>query len=51
MFFPIFFNISQNIIEMLEEQCYEMQRRHEEKKWLLAHLEEVAEACYIEYIA
>jgi len=36
---------------MLEEQLCEMQRRHKEKQWLLACLEEAAEAHHVEYIA
>ena len=37
-------NISQNDAEMLEEQCREMQRRHEEEQQFLLQLQKAAEA-------
>ena len=51
MFFPISSNIFQNDTEMLKEQHYEIQQRHEEEQWLLVCLEEVVEAHYAGYAA
>ena len=44
-------NISQSDVDMLEEQCCEMQRWHEEEKQLQAQLEEATEARHIEHVA
>ena len=49
MFSSIFSNISQHNTDMLEEQCHEMQRRHEEKQQLQAYLEEAVEVCHVEH--
>jgi len=44
-------NISQNDAELLEEQCHEMQRQHEEEQQLLLQLQEAAEARCAECVA
>ena len=47
-------SISSDILQydanMLEEQWYEMQRRHEEELWFQAVLEEAAEAHHVECV-
>ena len=48
---PILSNIFQHDADILEEQHCEMQWQHEEEQQLLVHLEEVAEACCVEYVA
>ena len=51
MSFPTPSNISQNNAELLEEQCHEMQRWHEEQQQSLLWLQEAAEACHAEHVA
>ena len=51
MFSPTHSNISQNNIEMLEEQYYEMQWWHEKEQQFLLHLQEAVEACCAEHAA
>ena len=51
MSFPAHFNLFQNDAEMLEEQCWEMQRRHEEEQQSLLQLQKAVEACRAERAA
>ena len=44
-------NISQSDVDMLEEQCCEMQKWYEEEKQLQAQLEEATEARHVEHVA
>jgi len=44
-------DISQNDTEILEKQWQEMQRRHEEKQWLLTQLEEAVKLRRAEHVA
>jgi len=44
-------DISQNDTEMLEEQCHQIQRRHEEEQQSLLQLQEAAEARRAERVA
>ena len=48
---PIPSDIFQNDTKMLEEQCCEMQWKHEEEQYLLAYLEEAVEAHHIKHMA
>ena len=51
MFSPIPSDISQNNAEILEEQWWEMQKRHKEEQQLLAFLEKTAEVCCGKHVA
>jgi len=48
---PTHSNLSQNDTEMLEEQLWEIQRRHEEEQRSLLQLQEAVEACHAECAA